>query len=135
MYFCISICIFNSNINIRQKTLTSRCLPLKTTANAPCPIRSFRLNSNFPTVSILCQSLIFYYLEADKRPGGLRSPFLVASAPFSSVKSGQQQQGCSPPLPLAISCLPDNKLSSSLMFAHTRPGVELLTKLRAGFHR
>lgn len=32
--------------------LTSRCLPLNTTAKAPCPIRSFLLNSNFPTVSI-----------------------------------------------------------------------------------
>lgn len=32
--------------------LTSRCLPLKTTANAPCPMRSFRLNSNLPTVSM-----------------------------------------------------------------------------------
>lgn len=32
--------------------VTSRCLPLKTTAKAPCPIRSFLLNSNFPTVSI-----------------------------------------------------------------------------------
>lgn len=28
------------------------CLPLKTTAKAPCPIRSFLLNSNFPTVSM-----------------------------------------------------------------------------------
>lgn len=32
--------------------LTSRFLPLNTTAKAPCPIRSFLLNSNFPTVSI-----------------------------------------------------------------------------------
>lgn len=31
---------------------TSLCRPLKTTAKAPCPIRSFLLNSNFPTVSM-----------------------------------------------------------------------------------
>jgi hypothetical protein len=30
---------------------TSRCRPLKTTAKAPCPIRSLRENSNLPTVS------------------------------------------------------------------------------------
>lgn len=33
--------------------ITSLCLPLNTTAKAPCPIRSFLLNSNFPIVSIL----------------------------------------------------------------------------------
>lgn len=31
--------------------LTSRWRPLKTTAKAPCPIRSLRENSNLPTVS------------------------------------------------------------------------------------
>lgn len=118
--------------------LTSLCLPLKTTANAPCPIRSFRLNSNFPTVSMSCQSLILHYLDADRRPGGLGSPFSTASAPFSSAKSGQQQQqqGRSPPLSLAMSCLPDDKLSSSLMFAGRSLGeLELLTRLCADSHR
>lgn len=33
------------------RPLTSRWRPLKTTAKAPCPIRSLRENSNLPTVS------------------------------------------------------------------------------------
>lgn len=36
----------------QKSSFTSLCLPLKTTAKAPCPIRSFLLNSNFPTVSM-----------------------------------------------------------------------------------
>lgn len=34
---------------------TFLCLPLKTTAKAPCPTRSFRLYSKSPTVSMFCQ--------------------------------------------------------------------------------
>lgn len=39
-------------ITLPHRSLTSLFLPLNTTANAPCPIKSFLLNSNFPTVSI-----------------------------------------------------------------------------------
>lgn len=39
-------------ITIITKLLTSLCFPLNTTAKATCPIKSFLLNSNFPTVSM-----------------------------------------------------------------------------------
>lgn len=46
----------HSSINMIESVIwdfTSLCLPLNTTANAPWPIRSFLLNSNLPTVSMV----------------------------------------------------------------------------------
>lgn len=45
---------------------TSLCLPLKTTAKAPCPIRSFRWNSNFPTVSMCGKRVKTTQIRSDR---------------------------------------------------------------------
>lgn len=49
--FLFTIRILNDQRNVERLTL--RCLPLKTTANAPWPIRSFVLYSQSPTISIV----------------------------------------------------------------------------------
>lgn len=57
----------------------------------------------------------------------------MASGPFSSVRSGrqQQQQGRWPPL---SGCLPGDTPSSPLMFARTAPAGRLLAKPHGGCH-
>lgn len=68
--------------------LTSRWRPLKTTAKAPCPIRSLRENSNLPTAS------------RPPRPGSMAGGGRAqAAAPAGGGGRGPRPIGQAGPLP------------------------------------